>query len=57
MFVLFLQSSRRMADIVEDQGIKIEQIHTATETSHERAEAGLEQVKQAAAYQPTCIIS
>jgi hypothetical protein len=47
----------RMADIVEDQGIKIEQIHTATETSHERAEAGLEQVKQAAAYQPTCTIS
>jgi hypothetical protein len=47
----------RMADIVDDQGIKIEQIHTATETSHERAEAGLEQVKQAAAYQPTCTIS
>lgn len=45
-----------MADIVETDGVKIEQIHTATESSRERAEAGLEQVKQAAAYQPTCVI-
>lgn len=53
----FLTISSRMADIVEDQGVKIDQIHVATEVSHERAEAGLEQVKQAATYQPTCIIS
>lgn len=46
-----------MADIVEDGGMKIEQVHTATVQAHERAEAGLGQVKQAAEYQPTCIIS
>jgi hypothetical protein len=46
-----------MADIVEDQGVKVEQIHQATEVSHERAEAGLDQVKKAAEYQPVCIIT
>lgn len=46
----------RMADIVGDQGEKVEQIHQATEVSHERAEAGLEQIKKAADYQPVCTI-
>jgi hypothetical protein len=46
-----------MADIVDKQGEHIDTIHTATETSHERAQAGLEQVKQAADYQPVCTIS
>lgn len=46
-----------MAEIVETQGGKIDEIHMATETSHERAQAGLNQVKQAAAYQSSCAIS
>jgi hypothetical protein len=46
-----------MAEIVETQGAKIDEIHAATETSHERAKAGLEQVKQAAVYQNSCAIS
>lgn len=45
-----------MAVIVEKQGGAVTEIHEATEKSHERAEAGLQQVKQAAAYQPTCAI-
>lgn len=53
--LLFLR--RDMAEIVETQGGKIDEIHTATEVSHERAKAGLEQVKQAAAYQNSCLIS
>jgi hypothetical protein len=48
---------RRMADIVGEQGEHIEKIHTSTVESHQRAEAGLEQVKQAANYQPGCSIS
>jgi len=47
----------RMADIVGEQGEKVEQIHGATEVSHERAEAGLQQIKKAAEYQPVCTIS
>lgn len=43
-----------MANIVEQQGEMIEEISEMTEKSHDRAQAGLEQVKQAAAYQPTC---
>jgi hypothetical protein len=46
-----------MADIVGKQGTQIDNIHKTTEESHARAEAGLEQVKQAASYQPTCILS
>lgn len=46
-----------MANIVEQQGEMIEEISDMTEKSHDRAKAGLEQVKQAAAYQPTCAIS
>lgn len=46
-----------MANIVQAQGAQIEEIHTATESSHEKAQAGLEQVKQAAAYQPGCVLS
>lgn len=46
-----------MAEIVEEQGGHIDNIHKTTVESHQRAEAGLEQVKQAANYQPTCVIS
>ena len=45
-----------MAAIVEEQGGHVEKIHTATEESHEKAQQGLEQVKQAATYQPGCAI-
>jgi hypothetical protein len=46
-----------MAEIVEEQGGHVDTVHKATVESHARAEAGLEQVKQAASYQPTCVIS
>lgn len=46
-----------MADIVQKQGVQVDHVHKTTEESHERAQAGLEQVKQAANYQPTCILS
>ena len=48
---------RDMASIVQEQGGMITEIHTSTESSNEKAKAGLDQVKQAAAYQPTCVIS
>ncbi len=47
---------RRMAAIVQEQGGHVEKIHSATEESHEHAKEGLEQVKQAAQYQPGCSI-
>jgi len=46
-----------MASLVVEQGAAIEEIHDATEKSHERAQAGLKQVQQAAAYQPSCVVS
>lgn len=46
-----------MADIVEDQSGKVKTIQDATESSHERAKAGLDQVKQAANNQGGCQIS
>eukprot|EP01035_Chromulina_nebulosa_P020588 gene20588-26696_t len=46
-----------MANIVETQGSMIEEIKTTTDKSHEQAQAGLEQVKQAASHQSSCIIS
>lgn len=46
-----------MAQLVDNQGVKINEITTATDKSHERAKAGLQQVNQAAEYQPVCIIS
>lgn len=45
-----------MAAIVQEQGGHVEKIHTATEESHEHAKEGLEQVKQAAQYQPGCAV-
>lgn len=45
-----------MAKLVEQQGAQIDNIHEAADTSHEQAKAGLEQVKQAATYQPGCVI-
>lgn len=46
-----------MAEIIEKQGVVIEEIHTSTEQSRERAEEGLNQVKKAAELQPVCTIS
>lgn len=46
-----------MADIVGQQGAAVTIIGETATASHEKAEAGLAEVKQAAAYQPTCTIS
>lgn len=46
-----------MATIVKQQGVLIDEIASSAEQSHEKAQAGLEQVKQAAAYQQTCTVS
>eukprot|EP01038_Epipyxis_sp_PR26KG_P012875 gene12875-17253_t len=46
-----------VANLVQQQEEQVVKIQTDTEVSHERAKAGLEQVQQAAAYQPTCSIS
>lgn len=46
MVVSFTLLCSRMADIVGEQGEKVETIHQATETSHAAAEAGLEQIKK-----------
>lgn len=45
-----------MAQIVDKQGEHIDEIAKSTEISHERAQGGLDQVKKAATYQPTCAI-
>ncbi len=45
-----------MAGLVEQQGEQIKDIGAATESSHERSKAGLDQINQAAAYQPSCVI-
>ena len=47
---------RDMAHIVESQGGTIDKIAQDTEVSRERAEQGLAEVKQAAAYQPGCTL-
>jgi hypothetical protein len=46
-----------MAEIVEKQGGNIEKVAETTDVSHERAKAGLDQVKQAAESQQGCVIS
>ena len=48
---------RDMAEIVDQQGVMVEEIVVSTEKSHERAQAGLDQVQKAAANQATCTIS
>lgn len=45
---------RDMAQIVDKQAVMVEEIAVSADKSHERAQAGLDQVKQAAAYQPSC---
>lgn len=45
-----------MAVLVEKQGKQVDEIHVAAEKSHERAQSGLQQVNQAAGYQPGCVI-
>lgn len=46
-----------MADIVHKQGDLIEEVATTTDSAHERAQAGLEEVKKAADHQRACVIS
>lgn len=48
---------RDMANIVEKQNEMVTNIAVTTEQSHEKAQQGLEQVKQAASHQSACIIS
>jgi hypothetical protein len=50
-------SSRDMAEIVDQQGVMVEEIVVSTEKSHERAQAGLDQVQKAAASQQSCTMS
>jgi hypothetical protein len=45
-----------VAQLVEEQNAPIESIVESTSQSHARAEAGLEQVQQAARYQPGCVL-
>lgn len=45
-----------MAELVDKQGGKIDDIHTAADKAHDRAKAGLQQVNQAAEYQPGCVL-
>ena len=46
-----------MADIVDKQGVMVDEIVITTEKSHEKAKAGLDHVKKAASNQSSCIIS
>ena len=46
-----------MAEIVDQQGVMVEEIVVSTEKSHERAQAGLDQVQKAAASQQSCVMS
>lgn len=46
-----------MADIVDKQGVMVDEIVVSTEKSHEKAKAGLEHVKKAASNQSSCLIS
>lgn len=46
-----------MAQIVEKQGGIVTKIEQDSEISRERAKQGLDEVKQAAQYQPTCSMS
>jgi hypothetical protein len=55
--VLVNEMMKDVANIVESQGKHVEEIHETTEKSHNRAQAGLNQVQQAAANQGSCIIS
>jgi t-SNARE complex subunit (syntaxin) len=51
------QFNRDMAQIVDKQGGIVTKIEQDSEVSRERAEQGLAEVKQAAQYQPTCVVS
>lgn len=55
--VLVKEMFRDMAELVDSQGSAITEIADKTESSHERAKAGLVQVQQAAGHQPGCLIS
>lgn len=55
-YVDFIMAPRDMADIVQKQGTAVEDIGKTTTESHEKAQEGLKQVEQAAAYQPTCAV-
>lgn len=45
---------RDMAQLVDHQGIKVNEIAKSTDASHDRAKAGLQQVNRAAESQPVC---
>jgi len=45
---------RDMAQLVDNQGIKVNEIAKSTDASHDRAKAGLQQVNRAAESQPVC---
>jgi syntaxin 7 len=46
-----------MADIVDKQGVMVDEIVVSTEKSHEKAKAGLDHVKKAASNQSSCLVS
>jgi hypothetical protein len=52
----FVVYRRDMSVIVEKQGKSIDDIAVAADMSHDRAKAGLQQVNQAAEYQPGCVL-
>jgi hypothetical protein len=52
----FVMYRRDMSVIVEKQGKSIDDIAVAADMSHDRAKAGLQQVNQAAEYQPGCVL-
>jgi hypothetical protein len=54
---LSYNSTRDMADIVNKQGVMVDEIAITTEQAHDRAKAGLEQVQKAAQSQSSCLIS
>lgn len=43
-----------MAQLVDNQGLKVNEIAKSTDASHDRAKAGLQQVNRAAESQPVC---
>ena len=57
MYLCVRSTKRDMAELVGSQSGAIEQIAEQTESSHERAKAGLTQVQQAASHQPGCCLS
>mmetsp|Transcript_13618 Transcript_13618/g.22719 ORF Transcript_13618/g.22719 Transcript_13618/m.22719 type:complete len:281 (+) Transcript_13618:59-901(+) len=55
--VLVNEMFKDMAELVDKQGGKINEIATSADKSHERAKAGLSEVNQASEHQTTCVVS